>query len=43
MEKNLSRDMRNRRNLVGLGRTSPFLSARGGGDSGAHLRRCSVN
>jgi hypothetical protein len=30
--------MRKRRNLVGLGRTSPFLSAGRGGESGAHLR-----
>jgi hypothetical protein len=38
----LSQDMRKRRNLVELGRTSPFLSAGGGGESDTHLRMCDV-
>jgi hypothetical protein len=42
IEKNLSHDKRKRRNLVGLGRNSLFLSAGEGGESGAHLRRCGV-
>jgi hypothetical protein len=42
LPKNLSHDMRKRRNLVELGRTSPFLSAGGGGESDTHLRMCDV-